>query len=1026
MKQLVYCLSFILLLATPVLSAIGPVQSLSPQSAHEMNDPSQESLIEMVWDLPEGYTSVTGYYYIFTDESNFTLDETTTTELNLELINTAYASQDYTGANDVSVYVYVAAVAYDEETYQEGIGETTSFGPIRVDTVAPNNAGVSVEQYINSDTATLSIGGFGNIGDATQMYISNVNYETSNDWETIVASKPWPLEGGEGKKTIYVRFKDDAGNTSDESVFTVYDTTAPTTSIISDTPTETNSDSFPITIIFHDPTDIGVNEISAFGNLSLETASISVTNATLSDLTNISSGNNATAIYQVTVSPQNQGKVSVQVLADAIEDQAGNGNTLSNVLSLTYDTVRPQVTISSPTSANTNQSPLPVTITFSEPVTSFDQTDVQVMNGTINNFTSSGDNIHYTLTVTPIADGTISVNIAASSASDAAGNTSTIAQTFTRSYDSTAPSVTISASIANHSLTEKSPIAFTFVFSETVYEFIQADINIQNASIDDFSGLTQTYHVNVYPIVPLGLTRVSVQVQINAAVATDIAGNDNTVSNAFQLTYTTERPTVSLTSELSSSITPQAIVLTITFNRPVDNFSSAGVTVINGAISNLVGINGDNAYTDIYRCTLTPDSQMDVQVKVKENVAQTSSGYTNTASSTLVYDINDPPDIAVLIPQIETPEDTCSPAIPITIADADNDPLTVTVQGDHIKQYTLVQADPTHLSLTVQPKNNYNGQFTVLLVVTDPYDLSQTTSFSLQVTPVNDAPALTFPTTPMTYTENDAPQQIGPDSVITDIDSPTFDNGRMVVVITENATEHDCLSLISSSSIEITDTTIFHSSVIVATYTESSNHQQITITFNSVCTPVTATAILQHLVYKNTSDHPQTQNRQISVWISDGTDEILAVQPMQVIEVNDMPQILSIDGNDTVTIPHGLTPGATIGSLLGTDIETSEPELTYTFTSGDGDTHNSLFTIQGSVLKIIQQVSYDNHQFFSIRLQVTDSDGGTAEKSFMIFVSEPVSNVVMSIPALNDWTVIVFVMLILLSGLHEMKKKISS
>jgi hypothetical protein len=1025
MKYICYLYGILFTLLTcQAYAEIGPVQDLSPKSAHAYNTPSQESLIEMEWSNPDGYTEVDGYYYIFTEESNYTLDETTTNDL--VTIDTAYASKDYTGSNDVSIYFYVAAVAYDLETFEEGIGETTKFGPIRVDTISPDNASASAEKYVHTDSVTLDIGGFGNVGDATQMYISNDNYETSGEWETIVSSKTWPIESGEGRKTIYVRFKDDAGNTSDKSDFTVYDATVPTSLIMSDVPNVTSSDAVSFTIVFNDPTKIGVSEISAFDTLSLETSSISVTNGSLSDLTSIASGNNATAIYTVIVHPTDQGNVSVQVLENTIEDKAGNGNSASNVLSFTYDNIRPQVTLTSSTSSRTNQSPIPVTITFSEAVTGFDQTDIFISNGTINNFGDYGNNMQYTLAVTPLADGQVSITMNEAAASDSAGNTSTAVQTFSRIYDATAPSVVISASIANGELTEVSPIAFTCVFSETVTGFTVDNFDVQNASVDNFSGLTQTFHANVYPVMPNGLTQVSVTIQISANKAKDLAGNNNTISNAFQLTYTTERPTVTLTGERSSSVLPEPMLVTITFSRAVAGFSASGIELSNAQINNLTGINGDNAYTTVYLCKITPDGQMDVRMKISENAAQTAANYSNTASAALVYDINDPPVIAVLDPLVKTYEDKCSPAVSITVSDADNDPLTVTISGDHILTYTLIHADTTHISLTIVPEKDYYGISTLSVIVEDPHQLTHAASFSFQITPVNDAPSITFSASPVAYTENDDAHTVAPDSEIADIDSTVFTNGYMLVEITNNSTGNDRLDLAESTSIDISGTTIFYTGSVVAMYTESANHQQLTITFSNGCEPVTATGILQSIVYENTSENPQTQQRTVSITLSDGITENQFEQTIQVIAVNDMPHSLALNGNDTVSIPHGLTMGEEIAVLTGSDFETLTESLQYTFISGDGDTHNNLFVIEGNRLKIMEQVSYDNHKYYNIRLQVSDTDGGTAEKAFFIYVNEPASNVVMSIPTLQDWALIVFMMILIFAGLHRMNKKQSS
>ncbi|MBF0452477.1 MAG: cadherin repeat domain-containing protein [Candidatus Magnetomorum sp.] len=1013
----------VLVIASEAFAASGVVQNLRPQSEHVLNTPSQVSLIEMEWELPDGYTSVTGYYYQFTNEASLTLDDTSTAELTL--IDTAYAAKDYSGSNDVSVYVYVAAVAYNEETYTEEIGETTRFGPVRIDTVAPDNAGVSVDSYIDTSSATLTIGGFGSAGDASQMYISNVNYETSGTWESIVASKPWPIEGSEGRKTIYVRFKDDAGNTSDKSVFTVYDETPPTASMISTVSDQTNSEAVPVTVIFQDPTQVGVDEISAFAALTVESSDISVTNGIIENFTSISSGSSATAIYRFDVKPVNQGNVSVKVLANTISDQAGNGNTASETLSFVYDTVSPQVTILSQTSTQTNISPIPVTLTFSEAVTGFDETDMTVNGGTILQFNALGDNRTYTVTITPSGQGNITIDISEACASDTAGNTNTAAQTFSRIYDSQAPSVSLSSTILSGSLAEITPIPFTAVFNETVEGFQQTDISVQNASVDNFSGTSDVYYFNVFPVMPSGLTQVEISVVIQGNSATDLAGNNNTASEPFQFTYTTERPTVSFIAEKSQSITPQAIALTIVFSRPVTGFETVDINVSNGSIANLSGIDGADGYTATYLCTLTPDGQQDVRVTINENVAETSGGYTNSASSTFVYDINDAPTIVIDQLCYLTFEDSISPPVSITVSDPDGDLLTVTVLAASIQQYTLIEqvGNSTHLTLTILPATNATETVTITVMVTDPYQLTRASSFALQITPVNDPPHIIFTNSPVSYTENDSARSIDSESEITDIDSINFSNGYMIIEFTQNATNTDTIFIASSGSIAITNETISYEGSAVASYTSASNNQTLTITFNSACGAMASTAILQHIFYENSSENPSELPRQLRVVINDGETSYSTVQIIQVIGVNDLPQDFTLDGMDAVSIPDGLTPGADVATLIAADVETQAGELSYTFVSGDGDQHNALFTIEGNLLKVIDAVSYENHPFYNLRLQVTDEHGGKTEKAFLIVVTEKEPDVVMGIPTLNEWATMLFFTIVLMAAMVQLKKQ---
>ncbi|MDD4970277.1 MAG: Ig-like domain-containing protein [Paludibacter sp.] len=100
----------------------------------------------------------------------------------------------------------------------------------------------------------------------------------------------------------------------------------------------------------------------------------------------------------------------------------------------TSDLVAPTVTISSTTPEITNVNPIPVTITFSEAVTGFDITDLNVSNGNAGNFVAVNATT-YTADITPAAYGLITVDIAAGAASDAVTNGNVAATQFTRTYD---------------------------------------------------------------------------------------------------------------------------------------------------------------------------------------------------------------------------------------------------------------------------------------------------------------------------------------------------------------------------------------------------------------------------------------------------------------------------------------------------------------------------------------------------------------------------------------------------------------
>ena len=110
-------------------------------------------------------------------------------------------------------------------------------------------------------------------------------------------------------------------------------------------------------------------------------------------------------------------------------------------LSRTYDHASPTVTLNSTAPNPTNTSPIPLTITFSETVTGFTAAGITVGNGNLSGFSGSGTT--YTVNILPLADGLVTVDVAAGVAHDSAGtNLNTAAAQLTRNYDYTAPTVT--------------------------------------------------------------------------------------------------------------------------------------------------------------------------------------------------------------------------------------------------------------------------------------------------------------------------------------------------------------------------------------------------------------------------------------------------------------------------------------------------------------------------------------------------------------------------------------------------------
>jgi hypothetical protein len=255
---------------------------------------------------------------------------------------------------------------------------------------------------------------------------------TSNNTVTSVTVN------GTGTQTITVNVPTGAttGNvtvttpagTSNGIVFTVQQPTT-VTSIVRASTNPTNATTVNYTVTFGAP----VTGLTA-ANFSLTTTG-SVSGASVG--TPVSTGTGST--WTVPVATGTGSGTLTLNLANATNLSPGISTTLPFAgETYTIDKTAPTVAITSSTpgvsnGSTTNTTPVAFRIAFTESVTGFAQSDIQVTGGTISGFTGSGST--YTFNVTPTSSGsTVMVNVAANVANDAAGNGNTAASQFSVTY----------------------------------------------------------------------------------------------------------------------------------------------------------------------------------------------------------------------------------------------------------------------------------------------------------------------------------------------------------------------------------------------------------------------------------------------------------------------------------------------------------------------------------------------------------------------------------------------------------------
>ena len=424
------------------------------------------------------------------------------------------------------------------------------------------------------------------------------------------------------------------GNTAATPVTVTSDTTAPTPTVSSTAPDPTSTNPIPFAVAFSE-------DVTGFTAGDVQVVNGSVTNFVAVDARN----------YTFDVVPSGSSvTVDVTVPAGVAEDSATNGNVISNTVSRTFNGTAVSATITSSASDPTNLVPIPMTATFGEDVTGFDISDISVTNGTAGNF-ATVDGHTYTFDVTPTADGPVVVDIAAGAATGTSGNPTSAAQ-FTITSDTTAPTATISTTASNP--TNLSPIPFTVTFNEDVTGCDIGDIVVTNGTASNFVAVdAQHYTFDVTPTADGDVT-----VSVAAAVATDVAGNDNIAATPLTVTSDTTAPGATITTTATSPTNLTAIPFTVTFTEDVTGFDISDVVVTNGTASNFATVDGHT-----YTFEVTPTADGDVTVSVAAAVATDLAGNANTAATPLTI-VSDKTNPSVVI------NDTAVGAITGTSSDA--------------------------------------------------------------------------------------------------------------------------------------------------------------------------------------------------------------------------------------------------------------------------------------------------------------------------------------------------------------------
>ncbi|MCW3462510.1 Ig-like domain-containing protein [Chitinophaga nivalis] len=332
-----------------------------------------------------------------------------------------------------------------------------------------------------------------------------------------------------------------------------------------------------------------------------------------------------------------------------IVDMAGNaaGLTLNNVGStngILVNTAHPTVTLST-TAVSPVKTAFDINVIFSEAVTGLSLTDFTVGNATLSNLHPI-DNITYTVMVTPISDGPVSVSLPADVVVNIGNNGNTASNSLQLTADVTVPVVTQVQVPANGYYNAGKVLTFSVQYSEPV--IVQTGGGTPSLAITMggsvvkalYTGGSGTHDLSFsYTVQPGDLDMdgiaLATQLTLNGGTIADMTGNValltlNNVGNTNGIFVNAVHPTVALSTAAVSPV-KGAFTVNVVFSEAVTGLSVGDFIVsTNTTLSNL-------QTTDriIYTLQVTPGADGLINLSLPANAAENIGSNGNTASNAL-------------------------------------------------------------------------------------------------------------------------------------------------------------------------------------------------------------------------------------------------------------------------------------------------------------------------------------------------------------------------------------------------------
>ncbi|AUG04852.1 glycosyl hydrolase [Pseudomonas sp. 09C 129] len=535
------------------------------------------------------------------------------------------------GITDLSNLITLNNTGFTDVAGNSGTG-TTSSANYSIETVVPTATLVIADTALKAGETSLvtitfseAVSGFDN----SDLTVANgtLSAVSSSDGGVTWSATFTPTVGvGDTSNVItlnnsgVINVSGNTGSGTTDSNNYVIDTARPTATIVVANPILPIGETSLVTITFSEA-------VNGFDNSDL-----TVSNGTLSAVSSSDGGITWTATFTPNVNVSDATNL-ISLNNSGVSDAAGNagsGSTDSN--NFIIDTGRPTATIVLADTALKAGETTTVTITFSEAISGFTNSDLTVANGTLGALSSSDGGVTWTATFTPainISDSSNQITLNNAGVIDAVGNTGS-GTTDSANYviDTVRPTATVV--VANPMLAVGDTSLVTITFSKAVSGFDNSDLTVANGTLSALSSSdggitwTATFTPNT------NLSDTSNLITLNNSGVSDASGNTglgSTDSNNYLID--TQRPTATIVVANSSLGVGQTSSVTITFSEAVSGFTNSDLTVANGTLSALGSSDGGRTWT----ATLTPTANIsDTSNLITLNNSGVSDSFGNTGA----------------------------------------------------------------------------------------------------------------------------------------------------------------------------------------------------------------------------------------------------------------------------------------------------------------------------------------------------------------------------------------------------------